>query len=140
MSTPENLAKIPTSKPEITAALRRWAKGSLPDEAAVELLVRAWGGRLLNGSWVRVEPGAAWIDADSADGGYLSGGERRLLDIALSLASYDRTVSLNEVLPGLDRTALRLVIAATARAAGASYPWPDNEFNHNENTTEKGTK
>jgi hypothetical protein len=125
MSTSDNLAKIPTSKPEIAAALRRWAQGSLPVEAAVELLVRAWGGRLLNGSWIQVEPGAAWIDADSADGGYLSGGERRLLNIALSLADYDHTVCLNDVLPGLDRTALRLVIAATAHAAGAHYPWPE---------------
>lgn len=125
MSTPANRpSKIPTSKPEIAAALRRWAQGSLPAEAAVELLIRAWGGRLLNGSWVRVEPGWAWIDADRADGGYLSGGERRLLDIALSLAARDRAVSLNEVLPGLDHTALRLVLAATAHAAGAHYPWP----------------
>lgn len=60
------------------------------------------------------------------------GGERRLLNIALSLASHDRLVCLNEVLPGLDHTALRLVIAATARAAGASYPWPDNTADEGE--------
>lgn len=132
MTGPEHLAKIPTSKPEIAAALRRWAEGSLPTEAAVELLIRAWGGRLLNGSWIQVAPGWAWIDIDHAHGGYLSGGERRLLNIALSLASHDRLVCLNEVLPGLDHTALRLVIAATARAAGASYPWPDNTTDEGE--------
>ena len=48
--------------------LRRWAQGSLTDQAAVELLARSSGGRLLRPcvAWVRPcrRPGWYWLDAD----------------------------------------------------------------------------
>lgn len=78
----------------------------------------------------------------------LSSGEQRILDIAASLADDDYRVSLTDVLSGLDRETLELVVAAVAHAGGSHqqerievdheagvahrmgrypslYPWPD---------------
>ena len=53
----------------VVEGLRRWAQGSLTDQAAVELLARSCGGRLLRPSvaWVRPcpRPGWYWLDADA---------------------------------------------------------------------------
>src|SRR5690606_33785510 len=78
-----------TTMPDLTTAdaLRAWARCDLALEAAVELLADAVGGRLLHGPWVcRDEHGLLWFDPDvaAAEGGYLSGGERRVLAIASS--------------------------------------------------------
>lgn len=102
-------------------ALRAWAKGNYPLEAAVELLIRVFGGRLLTGPWIgETENGQIWFDVDGVDeAGYLSGRELRVLDIAASLASNERRVALTDVLPGLDRHALELVLAADAHAGGS---------------------
>lgn len=138
-----------TTTPE---ELRAWAKGSLPLEAATELLVRAFGGRFTEPGWpwmMRDEKyGNRWIDFDAipvhVDG--LSGGERRFLLIAASLGG-DWPLILNDALPGLDRSLLDLVLAAAAHAAGSHqdsvmierdggamgfervdtlYPWPES--------------
>jgi hypothetical protein len=103
--------------------IREWAQGSHPVEAATELLLRAFGGRFAEPGlpWVRQDHRRAWVDfdaiTDDATGVY-SGGERRLLAIVASLGG-NQPVNLNEALPGLDRTAVALVLAAVAQAAGS---------------------
>jgi hypothetical protein len=101
--------------------LRAWAKGLYPTEAAAELLIRALDGRLLNGPWIEPTGGDMyWFDADHVDdGGYLSGGEQRILRIAASLASSSYQISLSDQLSGLDRKTLALVLAAVAHANGS---------------------
>ena len=53
----------------VLQGLRWWAQGALPDQAAVELLARSSGGRLLRPGvpWVRPcrRPGWFWLDADA---------------------------------------------------------------------------
>lgn len=110
-----------------TVSLRAWAGGDVALEAAVELLVRPLGGRLLDGLWIRRHvSGGVWFDADLAalEGGYLSGGERRLLAIASSLASSDHPVDLRDAITGIDPAALQLVLEALAHAGGAATVWP----------------
>ncbi|WP_432246098.1 hypothetical protein ACRB8A_19645 (plasmid) [Arthrobacter sp. G.S.26] len=109
--------------------LRAWAKGSYTTEAATELLLRAFGGRFaaVGQPWVHTstEPQgpsqvSAWIDFASIpeEVGVLSGGERRFLLFAASLAE-DVPVVLGDVVPGLDRVNLDLVLAAIAHAGGS---------------------
>jgi len=113
-----------TYRVAIAKSLRAWARGVLPTEAAVELLISAIGGRLLNGPWVRpeAEPHVRyWFDTELAatESGYLSGGERRVLAIAASLAGGD-PVDLSDAITGIDHEALRRVIAALEHAGGGS--------------------
>lgn len=103
--------------------LRDWAKGSLPCEAATELLLRGFGGRFVQPDypWMHSDDqGRAWIGFESipANIGGLSGGEKRFLRIAASLGG-DEPVPLSDVVPGLDRSILDLVLAALAHAAGS---------------------
>jgi hypothetical protein len=104
-------------------ALREWARGSLPCEAATELLLRAFNGRFAQAGWPWMhsdEQGRSWVDfeaiPENIDG--LSGGEHRFLMIAASLGG-DEQVALSDVVPGLDRALLDLVLAALAHAAGS---------------------
>lgn len=102
--------------------LREWAKGSLTTEAGTELLLRAFGGRFAapGSPWINMEdPDRPWIDFDSIPDliGGVSGGERRFLMIAASIGG-TTTVALSDVLPGLDRSIMDLVLAASAHAAG----------------------
>lgn len=111
--------------PDLTTAdaLRVWARGLLTLEAAVELLADAVGGRLLHGPWVCCdEHGRHWFDPDvaAAEGGYLSGGERRVLAIASSLASPEHPVDLNDAVTGIDEQALWCVLRALAHAGGTA--------------------
>jgi hypothetical protein len=104
--------------------LRRWAKGSYTYEAATELLLRAFGGRYAKPGqpWMMAEEitGRVWIDFASIPGHVegLSGGERRFLMLAASLVE-DVPVVLGDVVPGLDRQNLDLVLAAIAHAGGS---------------------
>lgn len=107
------------------AGLRSWAKGLYPLEAAIELLVSFAGGRFgtAGNSWIQPcdRPGMWWLDpAGISDDmiGALSGGEQRMLRIVASLAGGD-PVDLAQRLPGLDRSAIALVLAAVAHAAGS---------------------
>lgn len=101
------------------ALMRTWAAGSYPDEAGVELLIRS-------GLSARVDLSDAWrddrFDVDALERAFasLSGGERRIVAIALSLLSGEgRAVDLPYVITSLDRRSLNLVLAAIAHAAGS---------------------
>lgn len=101
--------------------LRAWADGSVTLIAAVEMLTDALGGRLLDGPWVRRDSeGRAWLDPDVAarTSGALSGGERRVVAVAMSLVSEHHPVDLGDAIAGLDPDAAAVVLRALARAAG----------------------
>lgn len=130
--------------------LRAWAKGSYPVEAATELLIRAFEGRFAGAGyeWMQeTEDGDLYIEFEAIPThiGGLSGGEKRFLMLVSSLAG-ESLVSLGDVLPGLDRELMNLVLAAVAHAAGTHegsefvealdgtvhfkravtlYPWPE---------------
>ena len=138
------------SADEVSTApgLREWARGMYPMEAAVELLIRAWGGRF-------ARPGQPWITYDingravvdteklAYESGAFSGGERRLIGIVLSLLDNEDRVALGEAVSGLDRDTMALVLAALAHANGSHehsviidnfmqrpgslYPWPEED-------------
>lgn len=102
--------------------LRAWAKGSYPQEAATELLIRAFGGRFTGTGygWMgRRDDGAPWVDFDAIPDnlGGLSGGERRFLLLTAALGG-GTEVNLGSLL-SLDRDLLDLVLAAIAHAAGS---------------------
>ena len=112
------------SSTDITDHLRRWARGMYTTEAAVELLIRAQDGTFasIDRPWILPGDHGYWIDlpaiTEHLDG--LSGGEQRLLRIAASIGSDEATpVNLGNVLSGLDRPTLRLVLAAVAHAGGS---------------------
>lgn len=134
MSDPNRSVTSMTTSEAFTAAhheaLRAWARGLYPLEAATELLVRGCGGRLAatGQAWVHVEDrGRAWIDFDEltkqlAAGGPWSGGERRLLALAASLGADGGL--LNNNLAGLDRDNLALMLAAVSHAGGSHEHGP----------------
>ncbi|KGN41008.1 hypothetical protein [Knoellia aerolata] len=137
-----------TTAADLEAGLRRWAAGSYPDEAAVELLIRTgWTRRagFINdcihplegraGSWIdweRVEQ----IIVGERDSPVLaaSSGELRVLRVAHSLA-YGL---LAGTVTGLDRAHLDLVLAAIAHAGGSHQhngpltPDPDGRWTNPE--------
>lgn len=105
--------------------LRRWARGAYAEEAAVEMIARAFGGRFASTAypWVRRcdRPGWYWLDGEPLihDTGALSGGEGRLLAVAGALVSGAPVRDLAGVMSGLDRDNLQLVLAAFAHAGGS---------------------
>jgi hypothetical protein len=112
-----------------TDDLRRWAKGMYGLEAATELLIRAFNGKFAapGNPWIHTSaesagPGQvnAWIDFESIPDQIVafSGGERRFLQLAASLAGEVHVV-LGDVVSGLDRGNLDLVLAAIAHAGGS---------------------
>jgi hypothetical protein len=139
--------------------LRAWAKGMYALEAGTELLLRAFNGHFAapGNPWIHPSsttdeghPKRAWIDFESipehVDTGAYSGGERRLLLLAASFGA-EAPVVLSDVLPGLDRANVELILAAVSHAAGSHehsgmtldgqgnptafthltrlYPWPE---------------
>ena len=134
-----------TEVDDVDDALREWARGVYTEEAAVELLIRS--GWTLRSSFLHDvvvgyrEPGThPWVDWETLgqiltgdrDSGILaaSGGELRVLRIAHSLASGE----LGALVPGLDRDAAAMVLAAVAHAngshehSGAPTPDPTGRF------------
>lgn len=105
--------------------LRAWARGSYTAEAATELLIRGFDGRFAapGNPWIHknASSGARWIDFAHIPEHVkeLSGGESRYLRLVASIAAVKVSVDLGEVLPGLDRQLLDLVLAAIAHAAGS---------------------
>jgi hypothetical protein len=93
-------------------------------EAAVELLIRAFGGRFASTAypWVgRSAAGSVWLDAEKVTGysEYLSGGEQRVLAIVQALATAGPLWNLGGILAGVDRDHLALILAALAHAGGS---------------------
>ena len=120
----------------ITAALRACAAGIHPDEAGTELLIRHGGilhrpdftGFVHTGT--SISDGTtlmAWIDWDAALSALshgqlpLSGGERRILQLAASIAA-GTPVHLRDAIPGLDNRNLQLLTTAIRHAAGHRPP------------------
>ena len=110
--------------------LREWARGSYPQEAGTELLLRAYGGRFAapGQPWIGTSSDAdgetteAWIDftaiPEHANSGAYSGGERRFLLLAASFGA-GVPVVLSEVLSGVDRETVVLALAAVSHASGS---------------------
>ena len=79
----------------VVDGLRRWARGSLADQAAVELLTSYAGGRHVRPgvAWVRpcARPGWYWLDADAlaSFAATRAGDERRVLALAAQLVDGD---------------------------------------------------
>lgn len=138
------------------AALGNWARGSHPDDAGVELLVRAFSGRFTGTGYPWIRRGdhrGWWLEWDAVNEdttGVLSGGEQRLLTLSAFIGG-GRPVNLADTVSGLDRSLLQLVPAAIAHAAGSRehpevtfdgagapplavdllsplYPWPGTEY------------
>ena len=111
--------------------LRLWAKGLYPLEAGTELLIRGFGGRFASPgmSWIKEfdDESGYWIDFEEIEptSGMLSGGERRFLLLAASIAE-GVEVKVGDVISGLDVGNVRLVLAAIAHGAGMKelYPYP----------------
>jgi hypothetical protein len=112
----------------LAGALRAAAAGSYPDEAGTELLIRHGGilARQDFRAFVHAGTGItgpatamAWIDWDAAITARLplSGGERRILQLAASIAA-GTPAALRETIPGLDTRNLALVTTAIRHAAG----------------------
>ena len=116
----------------LIAALRAHAAGLHPDEAGTGLLIRHGGilprddfaGFVHTGT--SISDGTtlmAWIDWDAAllalhDGQLpVSGGERRVLQLAASIAE-GFPVCLRDTVPGLDHRNLKLLVTAIRHAAG----------------------
>lgn len=110
--------------------LRAWAKGTYPQEAATELLLRAHGGRFAGPGkpWIGTSTNAdgetveAWIDFEAipehANAGTYSGGERRFLLLTASFGA-GVPIDLSDVITGLDREIVDLALAAVSHAAGS---------------------
>ena len=116
----------------LAAALRAGAAGLYCDEAGAELLIgqESWLCRSdFTGSFIIVTPGLAsqatvavvgWSAAVAAlDGGALpcSGGERRMLHLAASIAG-GIPADLGETLTGLDRASITAAARAVLHAGG----------------------
>jgi hypothetical protein len=103
-------------------ALRAWAAGSYAGMAAVELLARSLGGRFARAGhpWIGTDAeGRMWLDGDALRAALgLSGGERRVLALVAALID-ERPLEIVDVVSGLDRHHLDLVLAALAHAGGS---------------------
>jgi len=91
----------------VLQGLRWWAQGSLSDQAAVELLARSFGGRLVRpgAAWVRPcrRPGWYWLDADAlAEYAATQGSHevRQVLGLAVRLINGDPSPRLRRAEPG----------------------------------------
>ncbi len=138
---------------ELEDAVRRWAMGVYPVEAAAELLIRQGKAIYEGAPWLRelgpeggqimvaIDPETLWVNSRS-----WSGSEQRLVNVAVSLLDSELMVNLHDAVTGLDREPLELVLAAVAHAAGShearmpiiegskltgytepvnAHPWPD---------------
>ncbi|GAA2109473.1 hypothetical protein GCM10009841_30810 [Microlunatus panaciterrae] len=109
----------------VVQGLRWWAQGAYAEEAAVELLVRAFGGRFAAAGWPWVRscerPGWWRLDADEFGGhtDVLSSGEQRVLAVVEALVSAGPLLDVGGILAGVDRVNLVLILAAFAHAGGS---------------------
>lgn len=111
--------------PSLPAALRAGAEGLYALEAATGLIIahRTWLARDDFTSFIQHGPGTAAIDWEAAvaalQAGGLpsSGGERRMLRLAASLAG-QAPVNLGEAIPGIDDRNVRLLVKGVLHASG----------------------
>jgi hypothetical protein len=113
----------------VAAGLRHGVASLDPAEAdmaraAVELVIRAYDGWLADPGWPWVREGARlgvfWLDPDAIAAFAYRSGELRLLPLVEALCGGRRVTQLANVLVGLDRPTLALVLAAFDQAAQGS--------------------
>jgi len=144
-----------SAAPAINRDLRAWAKGVHTSSAAVELLIRGFGGRFAAPGQPWIQPRehvGHWADLEAIPGniGALPGGERAYLLITASIGlggSDGPAINLGDTISALGREQLTLVLAAIAHANGSHqssgieidpvtgtpsltqhaslYPWPE---------------
>lgn len=102
--------------------LRAWAEGNYALEAATELLIRGYRGRYAQSgnTWIKNRNGRTWIDFNDMASSMASslGGEKRFLLLVASIGT-DAPVVLGDLVSGLNRELLDLVLAAIAHAGGS---------------------
>jgi hypothetical protein len=109
----------------IAAELRNWARGCHSTEAAVELLIRARGGRFVEPGqpWLRTEDrGITWLDPEVI-GQYsdaVSSGERHILALVEALALGKPLEDVGGLMASLDSDHLGLVLAVLRHAGCGS--------------------
>ena len=114
---------MPMTDVDSNDALRANAAGDRAKEAAVEALIRLFGGRFARpgNPWIQHEDGAWWVEweqiTDEATGA-LSGGERRVLAILQDLA----IGPLSQLNGGVDHGVAAILLSAIEHAAGAGTP------------------
>jgi len=112
----------------MSVGLERWARGAYDLEAAVMMLTRCslWP-RLYNELLARNaigydDFGNAWIDRDEilpvAQDNGMSGGERRVLWLVVSLLSLGGAPGVGDLVPGIGDADTSLFLHATAHLAG----------------------
>ena len=110
---------------DAATGLRAWAEGSYAGEAGVELLIRAFDGRFAEPGcpWICRSPRSDWfwidIEALVEHSVWMSDGERRVLAVVAALADARPIADLTDVLSGVDRRHLSLLLAAMAHAGGS---------------------
>jgi len=116
-----------SAAPAINRDLRAWAKGMHTTAAAVELLIRGFGGRFAAPGQPWIQPRehvGHWADLEAIPGsiGALPGGERAYLLITASIGlggSDGPAINLGDTISALGREQLTLVLAGIAHASGS---------------------
>jgi hypothetical protein len=109
----------------IAAELRTWARGCHSTEAAVELLIRARGGRFVESGqpWLLTDDrGITWLDPEVI-GQYsdaVSSGERHILALVEALALGRPLEDVGGLMASLDPYHLGLVLAVLRHAGCGS--------------------
>ena len=111
----------------IAAELRNWARGCHSTEAAVELLIRACGGRFVEPCqpWLRTDDrGITWLDAQTIAlySHVVSSGERHILALVEALALSKPLEDVGGLMASLDPYHLDLVLAVLRHAGCGSGP------------------
>jgi hypothetical protein len=113
----------------IAAELRDWARGCQSTEAAVELLIRARGGRFVEPGqpWLRTDDrGITWLDAEviARYSDAVSSGERHILALVEALALGKPLEDVGGLMASLDPHHLGLVLAVLRHAGCGSGSTP----------------
>lgn len=106
--------------------LRAWAQGLYPSEAATEMLIRAGFAQTWRPWIVAYEADVYGIDFARIPEqiGTMSGGESRFLLAAASVGSAHVEVCLGDVVCGIDRYYVELILAGIAHAGGTHEGTP----------------
>jgi hypothetical protein len=113
----------------IAAELRNWARGCHSTEAAVELLIRARGGRFLEPGqpWLRTDDrGITWLDAHVIKrySHAVSSGARHILALVEALAVGKPLEDAGGLMASLDPYHLDLVLASMRHICRGNAAWP----------------